>query len=57
MLISGLKAHFSSSIARWICIYPAYLNSNKTKAEGRLVPKAKGVPNPSFMEIRDVLIR
>ena len=26
---------------RWICIYPAYLNSNKTRQEGRLLPKEK----------------
>merc|ERR1712083_168686 len=41
---------------RWICIYPAYLNSNKTRQEGRLLPKEKCVPNPNHMEIRDVLM-
>ncbi|KDR24092.1 hypothetical protein L798_03747, partial [Zootermopsis nevadensis] len=26
---------------RWICIYPAYINSKKTLAEGRRIPKEK----------------
>ena len=42
---------------RWICIYPAYLNSAKTRAEGRLLPKDKCLHNPSAMEIRDVLVK
>ena len=45
-----------SEAERWICIYPAYLNSNKTRQEGRLLPKDKCVPNPSYLEIRDVLM-
>ena len=40
---------------RWICVYPAYLNSNKTKQEGRILPKNKCVPDPGYMEINDVL--
>ncbi|GLH04397.1 Signal recognition particle 19 kDa protein [Gryllus bimaculatus] len=50
---------------RWICIYPAYLNSRKTLAEGRRVPKdvvssfikriLKAIENPTHQEIRDVL--
>merc|ERR1712168_1272107 len=40
---------------RWVCIYPAYLNSNKSRSEGRLVPKEKAVFNPTWMECRDVL--
>ncbi len=42
---------------RWICIYPAYLNSAKTRAEGRLLAKDKCLPNPSILEIRDVLVK
>lgn len=41
---------------RWICIYPAYLNSNKTRQEGRVLPKDKCVSNPHYTEIRDVLM-
>jgi len=40
---------------RWICIYPAYLNSRKTVAEGRQICKTKAVDNPLPGEIRDVL--
>jgi len=40
---------------RWICIYPAYLNSMKSRSQGRLVPKEKAVFNPTWMECRDVL--
>uniref|UniRef100_A0A0A9Z8G3 Signal recognition particle 19 kDa protein n=1 Tax=Lygus hesperus TaxID=30085 RepID=A0A0A9Z8G3_LYGHE len=47
------KTH--SDRERWICIYPAYINSKKTLAEGRRVPKDKGVENPTYQEIRDVL--
>lgn len=41
---------------RWICIYPAYINSKKTLAEGRRLPKDKCVENPTYQEIRDVLV-
>lgn len=40
---------------RWICIYPAYVNKKKTRAEGRRLPKEKCVENPTHQEIRDVL--
>jgi signal recognition particle subunit SRP19 len=40
----------------WICIYPAYINSKKTLAEGRRIPKEKAVDNPTHQEIRDVLV-
>ncbi|XP_033214309.1 signal recognition particle 19 kDa protein [Belonocnema kinseyi] len=41
---------------RWICIYPLYLNSKKTRGEGRKLPKDKCVENPTHQEIRDVLL-
>ncbi|XP_055688746.1 signal recognition particle 19 kDa protein [Lutzomyia longipalpis] len=40
---------------RWICIYPAYINSKKTRQEGRKLSKEHCVENPTYMEIRDVL--
>ncbi|XP_066256810.1 signal recognition particle 19 kDa protein [Euwallacea similis] len=40
---------------RWICIYPAYLNSQKSRAQGRRIPKSRCVDNPTYQEIRDVL--
>ncbi|KAG8226192.1 hypothetical protein J437_LFUL012468 [Ladona fulva] len=44
-----------TDLERWICIYPAYINSKKTRAEGRKIPKEKAVENPTHQEIRDVL--
>ena len=41
---------------RWICIYPVYLNSKRTLAGGRKLPKDKCVENPTYQEIRDVLV-
>ncbi|XP_073724284.1 signal recognition particle 19 kDa protein [Misgurnus anguillicaudatus] len=40
---------------RFLCIYPSYVNSKKTLAEGRRIPVEKAVENPSCAEIRDVL--
>ncbi|XP_024237148.1 signal recognition particle 19 kDa protein [Oncorhynchus tshawytscha] len=40
---------------RFICIYPSYVNSKKTLAEGRRIPAEKAVENPTCAEIRDVL--
>ncbi|XP_035377685.1 signal recognition particle 19 kDa protein isoform X1 [Electrophorus electricus] len=51
-------AHLTSNSAdkeRFLCIYPAYINSKKTLAEGRRIPTEKSVENPSCAEIRDVL--
>ncbi|XP_052787783.1 signal recognition particle 19 kDa protein-like [Mya arenaria] len=41
---------------RWICVYPAYLNSKKSVNEGRRIPKEKCVDNPLYTEIRDVCL-
>ncbi|KAH3796788.1 signal recognition particle 19 kDa protein-like [Dreissena polymorpha] len=41
---------------RWVCIYPAYINSKKTVKEGRRIPKEKCVDNPLYTEIRDVCL-
>uniref|UniRef100_A0A5S6QPK7 Signal recognition particle 19 kDa protein n=1 Tax=Trichuris muris TaxID=70415 RepID=A0A5S6QPK7_TRIMR len=40
---------------KWISIYPAYLNSKKSLAEGRRVPVAKAVENPTCNEIAEIL--
>jgi signal recognition particle subunit SRP19 len=42
--------------ARWICIYPAYLNSKRTIAQGRKLAAKQAIENPTIAEIRDVLI-
>jgi signal recognition particle subunit SRP19 len=51
---SETKKH--SEKARWICIYPAYLNSKKSIAEGRKIPDKLAVENPTCNEIKDVLV-
>nr|XP_061835961.1 signal recognition particle 19 kDa protein-like [Nerophis lumbriciformis] len=51
-------AHLTKNPAdkeRFICVYPVYINSKKTLAEGRRIPADKAVENPSCAEIRDVL--
>jgi len=48
------KTH--SDFERWVCIYPAYINSKKTIAQGRRIPKEKAIENPTHQEIRDVLV-
>lgn len=40
---------------RWICIYPAYINSRRTQEEGRKISKINSVDNPKVSEIKDVL--
>lgn len=40
---------------RWVCIYPAYLNSKKSRQEGRKIRKDLCVENPTYQEIKDVL--
>ena len=42
-------------ISRWKTIYPAYLNSNRTQAEGRRISKRKSCSDPRWQEIKDVL--
>lgn len=42
-------------IYRWVCIYPAYINKKKTKAEGRILSRDKCVDNPTYQEMKDVL--
>jgi signal recognition particle subunit SRP19 len=40
---------------RFVCIYPAYINSKKTRAQGRRVGKSKAIDNPTVNEMRDIL--
>ncbi|KAM3720682.1 Signal recognition particleprotein [Dirofilaria immitis] len=44
-----------SDECRWICIYPLYMNSRKTIAQGRRVSKNKAVDSPTAQEIYDIL--
>jgi signal recognition particle subunit SRP19 len=40
---------------RFVCIYPAYINAKKTRAQGRRVGKTKAIDNPTANEMRDIL--
>ncbi|XP_055843243.1 signal recognition particle 19 kDa protein [Episyrphus balteatus] len=44
-----------SDMERWICVYPGYINSKKSRQEGRRLPKDQCIENPTYLEIRDVL--
>src|SRR6185312_17377698 len=44
-----------SDKAKWICVYPCYVNAKKSLAEGRKLRRDKCVDNPKCTEIRDVL--
>ncbi|XP_077993681.1 signal recognition particle 19 kDa protein-like [Glandiceps talaboti] len=41
---------------KWICIYPAYINSRRSLAEGRRIAKTNAVENPTVHEMKDVLL-
>jgi signal recognition particle subunit SRP19 len=38
-----------------VIIWPAYLDSTKTRDEGRRVPKSLAVPSPKILEIKDAV--
>ncbi|GMR53250.1 hypothetical protein PMAYCL1PPCAC_23445, partial [Pristionchus mayeri] len=40
-----------SDPSRWVVIYPCYLNSKKSTAEGRKISKQLAVPDPTIEEI------
>uniref|UniRef100_A0A0A9D5K4 Signal recognition particle 19 kDa protein n=1 Tax=Arundo donax TaxID=35708 RepID=A0A0A9D5K4_ARUDO len=42
-----------SAIKKWNVIYPVYLNSKKTVAEGRRIAAAKACTDPTCIEIAD----
>ncbi|KAM7278956.1 hypothetical protein ACFE04_006090 [Oxalis oulophora] len=46
--MDGLK-----SIKKWNIIYPVYINSKKTIAEGRRISSTKACENPTCVEIGD----
>ena len=41
------------NIKRWIVLYPIYMNSKKTMAEGRRIGLSKACENPTCAEIGD----
>jgi len=42
-----------ASIKKWIVLYPVYINSKKTVAEGRRIGISKSCENPTCLEIGD----
>ncbi|XP_074567524.1 signal recognition particle 19 kDa protein-like [Curcuma longa] len=42
-----------SNVKKWNIIYPVYINSKKTVAEGRRISTAKACENPTCVEISD----
>eukprot|EP00299_Pterocystis_sp_00344_P010072 c4423_g1_i1.p1 GENE.c4423_g1_i1~~c4423_g1_i1.p1 ORF type:complete len:152 (+),score=24.78 c4423_g1_i1:48-503(+) len=44
-----------SAPENWCILYPVYINSEKTVAEGRRLPREKCVKHPTLKEIFDVL--
>lgn len=42
-----------ANIKKWIIIYPVYINSKKTVAEGRRIALSKACENPTCAEIGD----
>ena len=45
-----------SCFSRWVCVYPAYLNSRKTVQQGRRISKSRAIENPTCPEIKDVCL-
>ncbi|KAM0939525.1 putative signal recognition particle, SRP19 subunit [Dioscorea sansibarensis] len=41
------------NINKWVVLYPVYINSKKTIAEGRRISAAKACENPTCLEIVD----
>ena len=41
------------NIKKWVVMYPVYINSKKTMAEGRRIGVAKACENPTCAEIGD----
>ncbi|CAN6930171.1 unnamed protein product [Brassica oleracea var. botrytis] len=41
------------NIKKWVVMYPVYINSKKTVAEGRMISLSKACENPNCIEISD----
>ncbi|KAL1204324.1 Signal recognition particle 19 kDa protein [Cardamine amara subsp. amara] len=42
-----------SGIKKWVVVYPVYINSKKTVAEGRRISLSQACENPNCIEIND----
>ncbi|XP_003373642.1 signal recognition protein [Trichinella spiralis] len=45
----------SDNEARWASFYPVYINVKRTLRQGRRIPLAKAVENPTSQEIYEIL--
>ncbi|CAN8321194.1 unnamed protein product [Cochlearia groenlandica] len=43
----------SLNVKKWVVMYPVYMNSKKTVAEGRRISLSKACENPNCIEISD----
>ena len=43
------------TVKRWKSLYPAYINGKLTIDQGRRVPKAKAIDNPTCHEMAEIL--
>ncbi|KAH9684087.1 Signal recognition particle 19 kDa protein [Citrus sinensis] len=43
----------TARIKKWVILYPVYINSKKTIAEGRRISASKACENPTCIEIAD----
>ncbi|CAH8574002.1 unnamed protein product [Schistosoma margrebowiei] len=44
-----------SAKERWVCVYPAYLNNRRTRAQGRKLSVENCVDNPKHSEVTMIL--
>jgi signal recognition particle subunit SRP19 len=51
--MDGGGGDLRSTIKKWNVIYPVYLNSKKTVAEGRRIAASNACPDPTCIEIAD----
>eukprot|EP01111_Echinosteliopsis_oligospora_P002321 TRINITY_DN1341_c0_g1_i2.p1 TRINITY_DN1341_c0_g1~~TRINITY_DN1341_c0_g1_i2.p1 ORF type:complete len:135 (-),score=37.30 TRINITY_DN1341_c0_g1_i2:29-433(-) len=47
--------YISTGKKKWNILYPAYINSKLTEAEGRRIPKDKCAENPNIAEMYEVI--
>ncbi|GMT28006.1 hypothetical protein PFISCL1PPCAC_19303 [Pristionchus fissidentatus] len=53
--MATIKTTPHSDPARWVVIYPCYLNSKKTAGEGRKISKQLAISDPTIEEILSIV--
>lgn len=49
------SAKLPEGFKEWVCVYPIYINKERTLAEGRRVKKSVAIKNPILPELMDVM--